>query len=272
MDIDKFLSKTNSENISEEVFEEEAIEENAPVISKIEPPKNIKSEIKKYVSSQDKDLLPSEKISRGKERYDTGLKFYQEAGEKLRGLDRDKERLNILEDLSKSQKLPSSLGRLNVDAEGNLRIPFLATPQAERYVKTLNEFSSGAKDTFGSRVTNFDLTQYLKRFPTLLNSPEGRKQLLDQMKIVNQINSVYYKNLKNVYDQAGGVRNIDSDAAERFAEQLSEGKIKELSDKFSRIGQFTSLPEASEFKGRKIKDTATGEIFISNGTEWEPAT
>jgi len=250
-------------------------EDQIPSPKELEKPisveKKFDNELSEYLSMQDEGLLPSEKIARGKERYDTGLKQYQESGNKLRSLARDKEGLDILEGLNNSKKLPKDLARLNVDDEGNLRLPFATNPETERYVKTLNEFSKGAKDTFGSRVTNFDLQQYLRRFPTLLNSEEGRRQLLDQMKIVNQINAVYYKNLKDVYDKAGGVRNIDTDAAERFAEKKSDKKINELAEKFKEIGQFSSKPNASEFKGKRIRDKDTGEILISNGTDWIPA-
>ncbi len=237
---------------------------------KIAPEKAVSRELNEIKQTQDEGLTPAEKVARSKERYSTGLDQYREAGTKLRSSTRDKERLDILESLNKNDKLPKDLARLNVDKEGSLKFPFLASADAQRYVKTLNEFSSGAKDTFGSRVTNFDLSQYLKRFPTLMNSTEGRKQLLDQMKIVNQINSLYYKNLKNVYDKAGGVRSIDADTAERLAEQLSEEKVSQLSEKFNQIGQFSSKPAASEFKGKKIIDEDTGEIFISDGENWIP--
>lgn len=235
-----------------------------------EPEETIFNELKNLVSSEDEGLLPEEKIARGKERYTTGLKEYQEAGTKLRSMQRDKERIGILEDLEKSKKLPKGLGRINVDKEGNLRLPFAGTAESQRYVKTLNEFSAGAKDTFGSRVTNFDLTQYLKRYPTLLNTSEGRQQLYEQMRLVNQINSIYYKNLKKVYDEAGGVRKIDSDVAERLAEELSGPQTNALVSKFKEIGEFQSLPNASEFKGKKIRNKETGEIFVSDGTNWIP--
>lgn len=234
------------------------------------PEQLVKKQLQEIKETQDLGLTPPEKVVRGKERYSTGLKSYQESGVKLRGSSRDKERLDILDNLNKKNNLPKDLGRLNVDKEGNLRFPFAASADAERYVKVLNEFSSGAKDTFGSRVTNFDLAQYLKRFPTLLNSSEGRKQLLQQMKIVNDINAVYYKNLKDVFDKAGGVRNIDSDVAERLAEELSEQKIQKLSEKFNQIGQFTSKPNASEFKGKRIRDKETGEVLVSDGENWIP--
>lgn len=227
-----------------------------------------KKKIKELVASQDVGLTPAEKVKRGAERFTSGLKTYEEAGTKLKKATRDRERLDILDDLSKSKKLPKDFGRLNVDSEGNLRFPFATTPEAQRYVKTLNEFSEGAKDSYGSRVTNFDLQQYFKRFPNLLNSEEGRKQILQQMKIVNDINAVYYKNLRKIYDQAGGVRKIDADIAEGLADQMSEGEVSRLSDKFKEIGQFSSKPAASEFSGKKIRDKETGEMYQSNGSEW----
>jgi hypothetical protein len=263
-DIDNILSGAESKSGKENERFESIEDEPATPESKFE------KDLSYYLRNQDEGLLPAEKIKRGKERYDTGLKPYQEAGIKLRGLARDKERIDILEGLEKSKKLPEDIERLNVDSEGNLRLPFLASPEAQRYVKTLNEFSTGAKDTFGARVTNFDLAQYLRRYPTLLNSAEGRRQLYEQMKLVNQINAVYYKNLQKVYDKAGGVRNIDADAAERFAERLSEEKVNELASKFQDIGPFSSRPSASEFKGKKIRDKETGEIFQSNGADWLP--
>lgn len=266
IDLEQMLGQVEKQNVSQLRKEPQLLEEGA------EPEEaDVFRELSEIKEMQDKGLLEEEKISRGKERYTTGLKEYQEATSKLHSMTRDKERLDILDTLNKSGKLPKSLGRINVDLkEGNLRVPFLATEEAQRYVKTLNEFSAGAKDTFGARITNFDLAQYMKRYPTLLNTQEGRKQLLEQMKIVNQINSVYYKNLKKVYDEAGGVRNIDSDIAERLAEKLSEPQINKLSSKFKEIGQFSSKPNASEFKGKRIRDKETGEIFVSDGNEWVP--
>lgn len=227
-------------------------------------------DIPTLVKKSNEGLTPTEKFTAGQKRYEKGLPIAQEANTKLHGLQRDKERLNILESLEKTGKLPKNFGRLNVDKEGNLRIPFLAGAAAERFIKTLNEFSTGAKDTFGSRVTNFDLAQYLKRYPTLLNSAEGRKQLYQQMKIVNDINAVYYKELKKVFDQAGGVRNIDADVALSIAEKKSEKQVNELAQKFNDIGQFSTLPSASEFKGKTLRDTNTGELFKSDGNEWIP--
>jgi hypothetical protein len=227
-------------------------------------------ELNNILSTQDEGLTGSERVKRQSERFKIGQPIREEAATKLRGFARDRERLEILESLNKSAKLPKDFGLLNVDKEGNLRFPFASSPEAQRFVKTLNEFSSGAKDTFGSRVTNFDLAQFLKRFPTLLNSEEGRRQIAQQMKIVNDINSVYYKNLQDIFSKSGGARRIDADVAEDLAERRSEKAIDELVKRFDEIGQFSSQPAASQFKGRKIRDKETGEILISDGENWIP--
>ncbi len=237
---------------------------------KLSPEQQANQELDQELETQDEGLTPKERVARQKERFDTGLKRYEEAGTKLRGLARDKERLDIINKINDSDNLPKNLGRINVKSDGNLRAPFLASPEAQQFVKTLNEFSAGAKDTYGSRVTNFDLQQYMLRYPNLLNSSEGRKRVIQQMKIVNQINSAYYKNLKNVYDKAGGVRKIDADTAERFAEKLSDPKINELVKKFDEIGRFPTLPNAQEAKGKTVVNHKTGEVLKSNGEEWLP--
>ena len=174
-------------------------------------------ELQNIISNQDEGLTSVEKVKRESERFKIGQPVREEASTKIRGFGRDKERLAILDSLTRSGKLPKDFGLVNVDKEGNLRLPFAASPEAQRFIKTLNEFSSSAKETYGSRVTNFDLAQFMKRFPTLLNSEEGRKQILEQMKIVNEINSVYYKNLQDIFSKAGGARKNRFGCGARFS-------------------------------------------------------
>ena len=249
---------------------DQRMQENPQVITSLSNKQRAKQDYEKYISEKDKGTTPSEKFKLGTERYKTGLPKYDEARTKLSGMTRDRERLDILEKLNGSDKLPKDFGRLNLDEDGNLRFPFAASSESQRFVKTLNEFSAGAKDTYGSRVTNFDLQQYLRRYPTLMNSEKGRKQILQQMKIVNEINSTYYKNLKKAFDKAGGVRNVDSDRAESYAEAVSEEKISKLVNKFDDIGTIPTLPNPSEFKGKKIRDKKTGEVLVSDGQDWLP--
>jgi hypothetical protein len=232
----------------------------------------------RQLAHADLGLTPTERVSREKERYGTNLPIYQETTAKLKTADKNKALIGILEKLDESDKLPTGIERLNVDSEGNLKLPFFSSAEAQRFVTTINEFSEGAKDTYGSRVTNFDLAQFMRRFPTLMNTKEGRRQIYEQMKIVNDINKEYYGALRDVYREAGGIRKIDADRAESIAEERSKAKVDQLYEKFQEIGkppeekftvgqEFDKLPKASDMRGVTIT-LPSGEDIKSNGSKW----
>lgn len=154
----------------------------------------------------------------------------KDINQKLRKTDEEIMRYDQLERLNESKKLPSgALGRLNVNWNtGDLRIPFLANPETQLFVKTINDFTVAAKDTYGSRVTNFELGAFMKRLPTLANSEEGRRAIIGQMKAMKGLDRLYEQSLKKVYDQYG-VQNIDRSTAEKIAADLrkeDEDKLK----------------------------------------------
>jgi hypothetical protein len=181
----------------------------------------------------DKGLTPRERVRREESRYGINLPLFQASIEKKRALDSEKDHLNILEELSPQI---GTIERLNINPQsGELFIPGLASPEAQRYVKTLNDFTTNAKDSYGARVTNFDLQQFMRRLPTLANSEEGRAQILKQMQIINEINSTREQVIQDIIDQHGGIRKIDYDKAERMAEKKSAGRTAQLKGEFRKI-------------------------------------
>jgi len=176
----------------------------------------------------DKGLTPKERVRRQEARYSTNLPLYQASVEKKRALDSEKDHLDILEELSPQIGV---IERLNINPQtGELFLPGLASTEAQRYVKTLNDFTTNAKDSYGARVTNFDLQQFMRRLPTLANSEEGRAEILKQMHIINEINSIREQAIQDTIDQHGGIRNIDYDKAERMAEKKSAGRTAHTRD------------------------------------------
>ncbi len=115
---------------------------------------------------------------------------------------------------------------------GEILIPALASEAAQQFSKTINDFTVSAKDSYGSRVTNFDLNQFMKRLPNLANSEAGRKKIIEQMKIINDLNSLREKTLHDVIDKHGGIRNIDYDEAERLTNKKIKKQTDELKKKF----------------------------------------
>lgn len=200
---------------------------------------------------------------------------------RLKEQDRD---LKVLQKLNNSNKLPSGLARLNVNNEtGSLRIPFLASNEAQQYVKTLNRFFDGLKNTFGARITNLDVNLYAQRLPGLANSQEARTAILRQMDLVNQMNQIYYGKVRELYNK---YRDRLSEAQiETLAERETKSQIDALNQQYQDLDEeinqiadqeafqsntdiFEQLPDPSTEKGNTLEDENTGQRYRSDGKKW----
>jgi len=149
-------------------------------------------------------------------------KDYQETIGKVRGFDDEMMRLSQMETLNNSGKLPTGLQNLNINwSTGDIRFPKLANEETQAFVKMVNDFTTKAKDTYGARVTNFELGTFMRRLPTLANTEEGRRLILAQMQQVAALNKLYYDSRKAVYDKYK-LKNLDTQQVETIAEQLRD--------------------------------------------------
>jgi hypothetical protein len=157
-------------------------------------------------------LTPTEDFQLREQRYKSQLPIYQDAVKDSKAADSESIRVGQLVNLNKTGTLPKGFERLNVDWQtGDIRVPALASPEAQLFTKTVADFLTTAKDTFGSRVTNFDIEQFKKRLPSLANTEEGREIILEQMQIINDLNKSNAQAVVEGFDKAGGVRNVDYD-------------------------------------------------------------
>lgn len=212
----------------------------------------------KYIDF-DKGLTPKEKTSRQEKRYEKNLPLYQELEKRRVGLENEKDSLNILEELSPQI---SGIERLNINPKtGELILPALASKEAQRFSKTINDFTTKAKDTYGARVTNFELDRFLKRLPNLANSEEGRQEIIKQMKIINSINESRDNALNEVFEEYGGIRNIDYDQAERLANKKSKSEVEKLKREFTKIDATLDKRQKNIIDERK-KITPKGKVSV----------
>jgi hypothetical protein len=216
----------------------------------------------------DMGLTPSERIRREEGRYKTQLPQYEALEKKVNSLGLENSKIQRLEALNESGNLPSGWGRINVDfKKGELRAPFLGSEDAQEFVKTVNDFLSGAKETFGARVTNFEADRFMRRLPSLLNSTEGRRAVLRQMKLINEINEVENRAIIDQFDKKGGVRKVDYDQAVRVARKQTLPEINRLKKEYvageKRLGDI-SKNQSSAFVRIKKPDGSTGEIPRNN--------
>ena len=182
---------------------------------------------------EDVGLTPGEKVKREEGRFAKQSEKYGDLSEKTSKLGQEQIRLQRLQELNEGGDLPRGLGRLNVNLKsGELILPFASSADSQEFVKIVNDFLSGAKETFGARVTNFEVNRFLRRLPSLLNTEEGRRRVLRQMEIINQLNTLHNQAILDEFDSRGGVRKIDFDVASRNARKKIEDQVKGLQKEY----------------------------------------
>lgn len=207
------------------------------------------------------------------------FKFNEPKLAEVAGIERkinvDNARFSRLEDLfSDDSKFPSPLLSALVTKDGAINdIAYSQlTPEAQEAVKLIIDSTSGIKDTYGARVTNFDLQTYLRKLPSLMTSPEGRRRVIRDLKSLNDINQTYNEGIQDIFEKAGGSDKIAFSEAERRFKKEYGSELQRKIDKFitPEKGIFEKMPSAKQYLGKKLKDSETGEIFISDGIEWKP--
>ena len=138
--------------------------------------------------------------------------------------------------LNESKKLPEGMGRAIIDPEtGDIRglaqLTGLASPETQEWVKIASRFQNRAKDAFGSRVTNFDLMSYMKQFPGLLNTTEGRNRILKMMDVNNKLDNIYDKSLDKIYKRYG-LSGISQENADRLAQEFIKEESLKLESEY----------------------------------------
>lgn len=136
-----------------------------------------------------------------------------------------------LTQLNDSGKLPEGLERLLLNPEtgefyGAAQLAGTSR-EVQEWVKTIARFQNRAKDAFGSRVTNFDLQSYMKQFPGLINTTEGRDRILDMMKINYDMDKLYDSALDQVYKHYG-LNGIPQEKADELASKMIKKETEKL--------------------------------------------
>jgi len=181
-------------------------------------------------------LKPSEKPHHREMLRKENLPIFNQAVKNIHASETEDRYVDILEDINESGELPEGLGRLIINPStkepfGLSELTGRVNSATQRWMKTINDFTLKAKDYFPGRVTNFDIQQFKARLPGLLNTADGRRVILKQMKISNKINTLYDKALQEIYQKYGADKVTPEQAneiAERKVAKEKAGLEKEL--------------------------------------------
>jgi hypothetical protein len=173
--------------------------------------------------------------------------LYAETIDSSNALDEDYRDIKQLQTYNEDpEALPTGGEKWNVDWEtGDLRFKALASPKAQDYVKIIARMLGRAKEYFPGRVTNFDLSVFRQRFPTLANSPEGRTLISKQLALANRIAYLKDETLKAAIDHYGAgadpvqIRRYAQDNYRKLKDRL-ENELSGLNEQADSISQKTT--------------------------------
>lgn len=161
------------------------------------------------------------------------------ARDRLKGNKRDVLGTKKLQQINESHELPEGLERWIINPKsgevyGLAQLAQKSPTAAQEWTKEIARFGNRAKDAFGSRVTNFDLYQYMKQFPSLLNTAEGRTNILRMMEINYELDSLYDKAVQRIIDQKGS-GNIPPEEVDRLARSLIKDREDQLFNEYLNL-------------------------------------
>lgn len=215
----------------------------------IDKPKNIQEILK----NQDANLTPKERAKAKLKRGDVNSKEITSRRKGLSNAKIERGQLNVLNQLNDTGKLPTNIQKINLKENGSLRFPGLAGPEAELFQKTINDFLRNIKSEFGARITDFDIKAFMRKLPSLWNSEEGRRAIIRQLSIVNEIKQLEDKGVIDAFADHGGAGNVALDSAETIANINNGQKIEELIQEYQNIdGALGGLGGDSADFGEKI--------------------
>ncbi len=151
---------------------------------------------KKLTSQEKREAFKATKAER-KEIIDKG----RAARQNLHDLDR-------MEELEKEGKLDTP-GYIEGLKRSGFDIPALMNPGSEEFQKIAANFLKDAKTYFGSRVSNYEIEQFLKTIPSLSQSPEGRKRVIANLKNLSRGALEYNNALKEIMAENKGIPPYD---------------------------------------------------------------
>jgi hypothetical protein len=180
-------------------------------------------------------MTPADVVKQNEYREKTNIPLYTDAVDRLNALDDEYREVKHLQDLNEMPgALPTGAEKWNVDWDtGDLRVKALATPEAQDYAKTIARMARRAKDFFPGRVTNFDLDQFKQGFPTLANSPEGRRVIAEQLALGNRIAYLKDETFKAAMDHYGS--GADPVLVKKYATENYRKLKSQLEDQLKQV-------------------------------------
>jgi hypothetical protein len=175
------------------------------------------SEVAK-LRQQERHFETKLKVAEQKEADKETLPYYKEITKEAVSARNNDKRLDRMEQLINAGKLagPTTNALIDTAAKGifgiGIDLSGLQNADTQEFNKISKDFLKEAKSIFGARLTDTDVKFFLQTVPTLLNSDEGKKRVIFNLKSFNEAAKIRKQVADEIIEQNNGrrPRNIDA--------------------------------------------------------------
>lgn len=203
----------------------------------------------KEMADNEKNAIENKKIDQKQEIESHKLteKYRTQLSDDFRSYKNDMNRFSRLESLNDRDELVKAMPKKIMDTLG-VPLSVWGNPDSEEYEKLVADMTKSAQDYYQGRITNFELESFMKTLPTLLNSKEGRRRILNNLRILKEPVRLEHE----AYDQV----------MKEWKAQGNKGYPLDLRERIDAI----MLPQldaiADQFETDKLyRDPSTGKLY-----------
>lgn len=194
------------------------------------------TEIAKF-QQQEKHFDTKQKFAEQKEADKETLPYYKEITKEAVSAKNNDKRLNRMEQLINGGKIagPITSSLIDTAAKGifgiGVDLSGLQNADTQEFNKISKDFLKEAKSIFGSRLTDTDVKAFLQTVPTLLNSDEGKKRVIYNLKSFNEAAKLRKEVADKIIEENGGrrPRNLDS-----LVEKIAGPQLDIIAEQFTK--------------------------------------
>lgn len=166
---------------------------------------------------------------------------------------------DVLSDMTKYSESGKMTHPLFLELLSKVGLDFdaLKSPETVAYQALEKEFLKDLKGIFGGRISNLEMSTFLKSIPKATNTPEGRKLISDRLKAYYKAKKLRFKTMNKIIEKNGGYPPYDLEEKISIA-MGSDKAVKAKEEQY--MNQFRGIPKGGEL----VQDEDTGEYFTQS--------
>ncbi len=219
-------------------------------------------------NSLENQAIAQEKLQRADERETRKetQKYVDKILDSYQGAKTSEAILGQMEELSGKGNLSTPAMNTLLNKIG-IPIGILNNPDSEEFDKLANTLTRDIQKFYGARILASEFQNFLKQIPTLNNSPEGRKRIIDNLNTMLNPAKFEYEAYKQIIRENGGKR--PPDLRERVMDRM-EPLLDQWATEFKQSTQSKDINiNLPPVQSGKIRMTKGGRTFDFPADQFE---